>query len=77
LSATDGEQAVSTFEAYSVDLVLLDYAMPCPDGEIVAHKIKRCKKTFPLSPFQRVSFPRRLLPARIALLRRNKIRFSY
>jgi hypothetical protein len=19
--------------------------MPCPDGEIVAHKIKRCKKT--------------------------------
>lgn len=48
LSATDGEQAMSMFEAYPVDLVLLDYAMPCPDGEIVAHKIKRCKQNVPV-----------------------------
>jgi len=48
LSATDGEQALSMFEAYPVDLVLLDYAMPGADGETVAHKIKRCKQNVPV-----------------------------
>src|SRR5271157_2240195 len=44
LSATDVEQALSMFEAYPVDLVLLDYAMHGMAGEIVARKIKQCTK---------------------------------
>ena len=48
LSATDGEQALSMFEAYPVDLVLLDYAMHGTAGEIVAHKIKQCKQNIPV-----------------------------
>jgi len=48
LSATDVEQALSMFEAYPVDLVLLDYAMHGTAGEIVAHKIKQCKQNIPV-----------------------------
>jgi DNA-binding NarL/FixJ family response regulator len=48
LSATDGEQALSMFEAYPVDLVLLDYAMHGTADEIVADKIKRCKQNIPV-----------------------------
>jgi DNA-binding response OmpR family regulator len=36
------------FEAYPVDLVLLDYAMYGTAGEIVAHKIKQCKQNIPV-----------------------------
>ena len=36
------------FEAYPVDLVLLDYAMRGTDGELVAHKLKRCKQNIPV-----------------------------
>ena len=48
LSATDVEQALSMFEAYPVDLVLLDHAMHGTAGEIVAHKIKQCKQNIPV-----------------------------
>jgi len=48
LSATDVEQALSMFEAYPVDLVLLDCAMHGTAGEIVAHKIKQCKQSIPV-----------------------------
>ncbi len=48
LSATEGEHALSMFETYPVDLVLLDYAMRGKDGEIVAHKVKRCKQNVPV-----------------------------
>ncbi len=48
LSATDGEQALSMLHAYPVDLVLLDYALPGTDGEIVTQKIKRCKQDVPV-----------------------------
>jgi len=48
LSATEGEHALSMFEAYPVDLVLLDHAMRGADGELVAHKIKRCKQNIPI-----------------------------
>ncbi len=48
LNAADSEQALSMFEAYPVDLVLLDYAMHGTIGEIVAHKIKRCKQKTPV-----------------------------
>ncbi len=36
------------FEAYPVDLVLLDYAMHGTASEIVAHKIKQCKQNIPV-----------------------------
>ncbi len=36
------------FEAYPVDLVLLDCAMHGTAGEIVAHKIKQCKQSIPV-----------------------------
>jgi len=48
LSATDGEQALSMFEAYPVDLVLLDHAMHGAADEIIAHKIKRRKQNVPV-----------------------------
>jgi CheY-like chemotaxis protein len=48
LSATEGEHALSMFEAYPVDLVLLDHAMRGPDGELVADKIKRRKQNIPV-----------------------------
>ena len=48
VNATDGEQALSMFEAYPVDLVLLDYAMHGTAGEIVAHRINRCKQNIPV-----------------------------
>ncbi len=48
LSTAEGEHALSIFEAYPVDLVLLDYAMRGADGELVAHKLKRCKQNIPV-----------------------------
>ncbi len=36
------------FEAYPVDLVLLDYGMPVTDGETVTHRMKRCKQNIPV-----------------------------
>jgi len=48
LSATEGEHALSMFETYPVDLVLLDDAMRGADGELVVHKIKRCKRNIPV-----------------------------
>lgn len=48
LSATDGDQALSMFEAYPVDLVLLDHAMHGAADEIIAHKIKRRKQNVPV-----------------------------
>jgi len=36
------------FEAYPVDLVLLDHAMHGADGELVVQKIKRCKQNIPI-----------------------------
>ena len=48
VNATDGDQALSMFEAYPVDLVLLDYAMHGTAGEIVAHRIQRRKPNIPV-----------------------------
>ena len=48
LSATDGEQALSMFEAYPVDLVLLDYAMYGTGSGVVADKIKQRKPNIPV-----------------------------
>ncbi len=48
LSASEGDHALSMFEAYPVDLVLLDHAIRGTDGELVAHKIKRCKQNIPV-----------------------------
>ena|ERR1019366_465915 len=48
VNATDCEQALSMFEAYPVDLVLLDYAMHGTACEIFAHRIQRCKPNIPV-----------------------------
>lgn len=48
LSTTEGDHALSMFEAYPVDLVLLDHAMRGTDGELIVHKIKRCKHNVPV-----------------------------
>jgi DNA-binding NarL/FixJ family response regulator len=48
LSATEGDHALSMFEAYPVDLVLLDHAMRGTDGELIVHKIRRCKQNVPV-----------------------------
>lgn len=52
LSAIDGEQALRFFAAASVDLVVLDYAMPGMNGAMVAQEMKARR---PLVPVMLVS----------------------
>ena len=48
LSASNGEQALSLFDAVRVDLVLLDYSMPGIDGMHVAKQIKASRPLLPI-----------------------------
>ena len=48
LSAPDGAGALEIFEAYPVNLVLLDYVMPGMDGRLVAQRMKAQKPLVPV-----------------------------
>jgi CheY-like chemotaxis protein len=48
LSAAGGRQALESFEAHRVDLVVLDYRMPEMDGAEVAREMKRRKPQVPV-----------------------------
>jgi CheY-like chemotaxis protein len=48
LSATDGEHALTIFDAQPIDLVLLDYLMPGLDAAAVAGEIKRRRPSVPV-----------------------------
>src|SRR6266481_4294930 len=48
LSAPDGEKALELFEAYPVDLVLLDYVLPGTDGGRISQTMKAHKPLVPI-----------------------------
>jgi len=48
LSARDGEKALEIFEAYPIDLVLLDYVMPGTDGGHISQTMKAHKPLVPI-----------------------------
>jgi CheY-like chemotaxis protein len=48
LTASDGVAGLELFEARSVDLVVLDYQMPEPNGAVVAKKMRSLKPEVPV-----------------------------
>lgn len=48
LTASDGSAGLELFAARSVDLVVLDYHMPEPNGAVVAQKMRALKPEVPL-----------------------------
>ncbi len=48
LTANDGSAGLDLFAARSVDLVVLDYHMPEPNGAVVAQKMRALKPEVPL-----------------------------
>ncbi|MGH9607631.1 MAG: response regulator [Terracidiphilus sp.] len=48
LNAANGRQALASFDAQPVDLVVLDYRMPGMDGGAVAREMKRRKPLVPV-----------------------------
>ncbi len=48
VNAADGEQAIRSFLAQEVDLVLLDYLMPGMNGGLVAREMKSHKPQVPI-----------------------------
>jgi CheY-like chemotaxis protein len=48
LTAESGADALNLFSAHTVDLVVLDFAMPGMDGGIVAEKMKAIKPSVPI-----------------------------
>jgi CheY-like chemotaxis protein len=48
LTANDGSAGLELFAARSVDLVVLDYHMPEPNGAVVAQKMRALKPDVPL-----------------------------
>jgi CheY-like chemotaxis protein len=54
------------------DLVLLDYAMRGADGEIVVHKVKRCKQNVPLIAVSANPIPEEALSCADCVVTREK-----
>ena len=48
LTANDGSAGLDLFAARSVDLVVLDYHMPEPNGAVVAQRMRALKPEVPL-----------------------------
>jgi len=48
LIANNGRDALAIFSAEAVDLVILDYAMPEMDGQVVAERMKRLRADVPI-----------------------------
>jgi CheY-like chemotaxis protein len=48
LTANDGSAGLELFAARSVDLVVLDYHMPAPNGAVVAQKMRALKPEVPV-----------------------------
>jgi CheY-like chemotaxis protein len=48
LTANDGSAGLELFAARSVDLVVLDYHMPDPNGAVVAQKMRALKPEVPV-----------------------------
>jgi CheY-like chemotaxis protein len=48
MTAENGADGISILANEEVDLVLLDYAMPGPDGGLIAEKMKNIKPSVPI-----------------------------
>jgi CheY-like chemotaxis protein len=48
LTASDGSSGLELFASHAVDLVVLDYNMPEPNGAVVAQKMRSLKPEVPV-----------------------------